>query len=40
MVSEAAYFLAAKRGFVGGDPIEDWLQAEAQIQALLGEDKA
>jgi Protein of unknown function (DUF2934) len=40
MVSEAAYFLAAERGFVGGDPLEDWVKAEAQIQALLGENKA
>ena len=37
MVAEAAYLRAEKRGFVGGDPVEDWLQAEAEITTVLAE---
>jgi oligoendopeptidase F len=37
MVSEAAYFLAEHRGFNGGDPVADWLQAEAEVDTQLGE---
>ena len=29
--AEAAYFIAEKRGFVGGDPVADWLTAEAEL---------
>ena len=35
MISEAAYFLAEKRGFSGGNPCDDWAQAEQQVDALL-----
>lgn len=35
MVAEAAFFIAEKRGFQGGDPAQDWAKAEAQIAALL-----
>ena len=35
MISEAAYFLAEKRGFTGGDPCQDWIDAEAQVEATL-----
>ncbi len=35
MISVEAYYLAEKRGFVGGDPCHDWLQAEAQVEAML-----
>jgi hypothetical protein len=35
MIAEAAYFRAEKRGFVGGDTAEDWLQAEAETERLL-----
>lgn len=31
MISEAAYFIAECRGFSGGCPADDWLQAEAEI---------
>jgi len=31
MIAEAAYFRAEARGFQGGDPLEDWLAAEAEI---------
>jgi hypothetical protein len=35
MISEAAYFRAERRGFQGGDPFQDWLNAEAEIDKLL-----
>lgn len=35
MVAEAAYFIAEHRGFGGGDPMQDWLAAEAEIDRLL-----
>jgi len=34
MIAEAAYFRAEHRGFRGGDPLEDWLQAEAEIDCM------
>jgi hypothetical protein len=36
MIAEAAYFLAEHRSFMGGDPAQDWLQAETEIDRLLG----
>ncbi len=35
MIATAAYFRAERRGFQGGDPAEDWLQAEADVDRLL-----
>lgn len=35
LIAEAAYFRAAERGFQGGDPVEDWLSAEAEINRAL-----
>lgn len=35
MISEAAYLRAAQRGFHGGDPLADWLAAEAEINRAL-----
>jgi hypothetical protein len=35
MVAEAAYLRAEKRGFSGGNPTEDWLAAEAEIEKIL-----
>lgn len=35
MIETAAYFLAEKRAFRDGDPTQDWLQAEAQIDRRL-----
>jgi len=32
-IEEAAYLRAAARGFMGGDPVEDWLLAETEIDA-------
>lgn len=37
MIAEAAYFRAEKRGFAEGDPVQDWLQAEREIECMLGE---
>lgn len=31
MIAEAAYFRAERRGFLGGDELRDWLDAEAEI---------
>ncbi|MHB9103168.1 MAG: DUF2934 domain-containing protein [Sulfuricella sp.] len=35
MIAEAAYFRAEKRGFVGGDPALDWLEAAAEIDRII-----
>jgi len=39
MISEAAYYRAEGRGFQGGDPEQDWLDAEAEVDALLLRDQ-
>jgi Protein of unknown function (DUF2934) len=39
MIAEAAYFRAEQRGFVPGSELEDWLAAELEVDALLGEDE-
>lgn len=31
MIAEKAYFRALHRGFQGGDPVEDWIAAEREI---------
>ncbi len=35
MIAQAAYLRAERRGFSGGNEIEDWLAAEAEVDALL-----
>jgi hypothetical protein len=35
MIAEAAYFRAQQRGFQGGNPVEDWLVAEAEVEHAL-----
>ena len=35
MIAEVAYFKAEKRGFSGGNPQDDWLAAESEVDALL-----
>jgi len=35
LVSEAAFFIAEKRGFLPGNEISDWLHAEKNIENLL-----
>lgn len=36
MIAEAAYYRAEQRGFVPGNEMSDWLEAEADVEALLG----
>ena len=36
MIADTAYFRAERRGFNGGDPVVDWLEAEAEVDARLG----
>lgn len=38
LIAEAAYFRAERRGFQPGQELEDWLAAEIEIDALLGDD--
>ena len=35
MIAEAAYLRAESRGFAGGNPDDDWLAAEAEIDQIL-----
>ena len=35
MIAEAAYYRAERRGFQDGNPVEDWLAAEAEIDEGL-----
>lgn len=35
MVAEAAYYMAQRRGFEGGDPVGDWIEAERQVEETL-----
>jgi hypothetical protein len=39
-VSRAAYFRAERRGFANGSPIQDWLEAEAELRQALRQDRA
>jgi Protein of unknown function (DUF2934) len=34
-IATAAFLRAASRNFMGGDPVEDWLQAELEVDASL-----
>ncbi|OGA27919.1 MAG: hypothetical protein A3F77_05770 [Betaproteobacteria bacterium RIFCSPLOWO2_12_FULL_67_28] len=36
MVALAAYFRSQKRGFDPGRDLQDWLEAEAEVDATLG----
>jgi len=37
-IAKAAYFIAERRGFAPGHELEDWLQAENEVDArLIGE---
>lgn len=35
MIAERAYLRAERRGFAPGGEVEDWLAAEAEVDALL-----
>jgi Protein of unknown function (DUF2934) len=34
-IAESAYFIAKRRGFVPGHELEDWLEAENEVDARL-----
>jgi Protein of unknown function (DUF2934) len=34
-IAEAAYYLAQKRGFMGGHSLDDWLTAEQQVRQVI-----
>ncbi|MDO8958440.1 MAG: DUF2934 domain-containing protein [Rhodocyclaceae bacterium] len=36
-VEVAAYYIAERRGFQGGNPLDDWAAAEAEVERLLRE---
>jgi hypothetical protein len=35
LIAEAAYYLAQKRGFLGGHSLDDWLAAEQQVRHVI-----
>jgi hypothetical protein len=35
MIAEAAYYLAQKRGFTGGNALDDWLAAEQEMRQVI-----
>ena len=37
MISETAYNLYARRGYVDGFELDDWFQAEADVDRMLGD---
>lgn len=39
MIAEAAYFHAERRGFSPDNDLADWLQAEADVNDLVGIDR-
>jgi hypothetical protein len=34
-IAEAAYYRAQQRGFANGNPIDDWLHAEREVNSTL-----
>ncbi len=39
MIAESAYYRAEQRGFQGDLALDDWLRAEAELDALLSKDE-
>ena len=37
LIAEAAYYRAMRRSFMPGNELDDWLDAEAEIEKLLSE---
>ncbi len=35
MIRDAAYFRAERRGFGTGDPVQDWIEAEAELDRMI-----
>jgi len=40
MIAQAAYLRAERRGFAPGGEHEDWMAAEAEVDALLSADSS
>ena len=40
MIAETAYHLSERRGFEPGHELDDWLDAESQVDAAIGPDPA
>lgn len=40
LIAQAAYFIAERRGFASGSELDDWLQAEAEIDGRLARSRA
>lgn len=38
LITEKAYFRIQRRGFVGGDPLDDWTEAEREVDAAYDTD--
>jgi hypothetical protein len=36
LIAETAYFKAERRGFAPGRAVDDWLEAEREVEAALG----
>jgi hypothetical protein len=39
MICEAAYYRAEQRGFTNGDPEQDWIEAEAEVDQRLNKER-
>jgi hypothetical protein len=35
MIAHEAHLLAEQRDFIGGDPVQDWLEAEKKVNEML-----
>jgi Protein of unknown function (DUF2934) len=36
LIAQAAYFRAERRGFAPGGELQDWIEAETEVQRLIG----
>jgi len=40
LIAEAAYLMAERRGFESGDPAQDWINAEEEVNRMLLQGKS
>ena len=40
LIAKLAYQRAERRGFKGGDPNQDWIEAEVEVECRLRQNKA
>jgi hypothetical protein len=40
LIAEAAYLMAERRGFEAGDPAQDWINAEEEVNRMLLQGKS